>query len=52
MPRLLRKKDIDKLEQEIPKNDRTAERIGRSYSRAQIARLEEQKVPWLRRRSR
>ena len=50
--RRLRPKDLVRLEGEIPKNDRVADQIGRSYSRGQIAKLEEQKVPWLRRRRR
>lgn len=31
-------------------HDRVASMIGRTYSRAAIERLEEQRVPWLRRR--
>lgn len=51
-PPRLRRKDILRLEQEITKKDATADRIGRSYTRAQIAKLEEQHVPWLRARRR
>jgi hypothetical protein len=50
--RVLRRSDIDRLEQEIPKNDPVADRTRRVYTRAVIAKLEEKHVPWLRRRRR
>lgn len=50
--RRLRRKDIDKLEQEITRIDPVADRVGRTYTRAQITKLEEQRAPWLKRRRR
>jgi hypothetical protein len=49
-PPRLNRKDILRLEEKIPKADAVADRTGRSYTRVEIARLEEQRVPWLRRR--
>ncbi len=54
MFRPLRRKDVLLLEEEFDKqkNDKTAVQIGKTYTRLEIARLEERRVPWLRRRRR
>ena len=54
MLRPLRRKEVIALEEHFSKdkNDKTAERVGRSYTRLEIARIEEARVPWLRRRRR
>lgn len=51
-PPKLTRKDIARLETEIPKRDPVADRVGRTYTRGEIEKLEEQRLPWLRARRR
>lgn len=53
LQKILARKERDaEMERElgIPKNDPDSKRYGGFYSRADIERLEEEMVPWLRRK--
>lgn len=49
-----RREEDDEMEQTVgvQKNDPLATKIGRTYTPADIERLEEERVPWLRKRRR